>query len=725
MSNLQAAGSRRFGRSRIAAKLTRATGSLACNIAGYTRKTSVRVLLLLLVGAAAHAPALQGEFVWDDQYLAHDNPLIKSPILVLETFRQYLFLDSFSTHYRPVQNISFMLDYFFWNTNTFGFHLTNVLLHVTGGVLLYFLLRQLFASLIFPRASVAVRTRSATRVQWTSLSAFLVSMVWIVHPVHSAAVDYISGRADSLAFVFACAGWLLFMRGRNGAHRGIQIGCYSLAGLLALLALLSREVAVVWLLLFLVHLFFVERHKAIGVGQRVVALCSCLLLIVIYLGLRELPSPRVSASVQDNWSAPVRAALMARALGDYARLLVFPTNLHMERTVFNTAGIGNNSEWRQAIGAEYLSIIGLLFFAVLICGSLKRGRAQTMRIFGAAWFLAGYLPISNLIQLNATVAEHWLYLPSVGFLIFIAGSLLELPRAWQNRVAVCALSTVMALGTASFVRSSDWVSGETFYKRTLASGGTSARVITNLARIYAERHDYPAAERMLRRVMEVAPDYSIAINNLADLLFHNGKMAEAEKLFRHSAEVAAERSRYPRPWIGAVNVAIVRHKARDDEQALATLAKERAAHPNVWDIVSYESEILRQSKGPEAALPLVKEFVRANWWHYGAALALGRLYAEKGDFDRAHNALRHASRLDVHDTQALSLLATMSMQQNHLEDACRIQRRAIARQPDEPRQYILLSNILEKMGREDEARAALAHVSQLREFAHHESTLLN
>src|SRR5205814_6269143 len=47
-----------------------------------------------------HAPALQGERIWDDTYLARDNPFIKSPLLILETFRHYLFLDSFSAHYR-------------------------------------------------------------------------------------------------------------------------------------------------------------------------------------------------------------------------------------------------------------------------------------------------------------------------------------------------------------------------------------------------------------------------------------------------------------------------------------------------------------------------------------------------------------------------------------------------------------------------------------------------
>ena len=107
-----------------------------------------RASFIALLAILAHAPALSGELIWDDLYLAHDNPFIKSPLLILETFRHYLFLDSYSAHYRPVQNLSFIFDYFFWNDNTYGYHLTNILLHAASGVLLYFLLRRLLRSLL-------------------------------------------------------------------------------------------------------------------------------------------------------------------------------------------------------------------------------------------------------------------------------------------------------------------------------------------------------------------------------------------------------------------------------------------------------------------------------------------------------------------------------------------------------------------------------------------------
>jgi Flp pilus assembly protein TadD len=686
-------------------------------IGHYFQRDWLRCLLLTLIGILVRSPALQGERIWDDQYLSRDNPFIKSPLLILESLRHYLFLDSFSAHYRPVQNISYFVDYFFWNTDEFGFHLTNVLLHVGSGILLYFLLRQLLASLYFRNTQSAVRERGLKRMQWMSHGAFLLALLWVAHPVHSAAIDYISGRADSLAFFFAAAGWLLFLQGRRAKRRSYEISLYVFAALSGLLALLSREIAIVWIALFLAHILFVERRN-LSFRVRMRALMCCTAIVLAYIGLRQLPQQRPASVVQEGWTAPVRAVLMVRALGDYSQLMIFPRNLHMERTIFNAAGYQNNAAWRKEIGAEYLSILGLVLLAAFIFGSLKAGRGQHIRIFGAGWFFAAYLPVSNIVQLNATVAEHWLYLPSVGFLMFVVGCAIELPRRYWKIATVTGLIAIAALGGRSYVRSTDWVKAETFYRRTIAAGGTSARTGLNLGQIYANRGQYAEAERIFRKVIEIAPNYPIAMNNLASVLSHQGKTKEAETLFALVEKGSMEtRKEYPRTWIGAVNLARMRHNARDNQSAIAILDKTRNDYPEVWEIVGFESELIRETQGPEAALRLVENFAHDNWWHYGAALALGRLYAEKNEANRAERALCHASWLDVHETEALRQLVFMQLLQNRFDDAVRTQRRAIARQPDEPRQYILLSNIFEKMGRNEEAHAALARVSQLRALA--------
>ena len=89
-----------------------------------------------------------------------------------------------------------MLDYWLWHGNPFGYHCTNILIHSLSGFLLFLLLRRLLPAL----ASRALSQMPSTRVELFSL---LVALVWTVHPVHNAAVAYISGRADSLAALFA------------------------------------------------------------------------------------------------------------------------------------------------------------------------------------------------------------------------------------------------------------------------------------------------------------------------------------------------------------------------------------------------------------------------------------------------------------------------------------------------------------------------------------------
>jgi tetratricopeptide (TPR) repeat protein len=686
-------------------------------VVAYLRKSWVRIAALCIAAFVVHAPALQGERIWDDTYLTRDNPFIKSPLLILETFRHYLFLDSFSAHYRPIQNMSYMIDYFFWNTDTWGFHITNVLLHAASAVALYFLLRELFASLVFRRASVLVRARLSRRTPSLSTAAFCVAMLWVVHPVHSAAVDYISGRADSLAFLFSASGWLLFLRAQR-TIRPVSVGMfYSLAVIAGLLALLSREIACVWIVLFIAHLVFVE--KKLRVQTRIWAIACCSLIIAIYGGLRQLPQQRPPSALDLRQSTATRLVLMARSLGDYGRLMIFPANLHMERTVeFDHNGPPGSYDWRSAAAAQYLSILGLVVVAVLVVTCAKKGRGQGVRIFGAIWFIAAYLPISNIVQLNATAAEHWLYLPSVGFLIWLAGCTFQLSQPWRRFIPAATAVAVIALGARSFVRSSDWANEETFYKRTFAAGVRSARVAINLGQIYSNRGEYAKAEKIFRAVLDCNPGYPNAQNHLAGVLFNEGKIKQAEQLYAEVEKKSAEsRKEYPHTWIGALNLAKLRHNAKDNETALAILEKTRRDYPQVWDLIAFESEVLRQMGRLDRALQLVENFEREHWWHYSSALALGRLYAQKDDAIRSERALRHASRLDVHETDALNLMATMRVRENRLTDAFNTQRRAVARQPDEPRQYIFLSNILEKMGRDEEARAALAHVSHLRALA--------
>ena len=658
--------------------------SLFHRILERTRPPWVRCLILAAIGIAVRLPALSGELIWDDPSLVRDNPFVKSPLLFLESFRHYLALDGSSTHYRPIQNISYFFDYLFWNGDPLGYHVSNVFSHVGSGLLLYLLLRRL-------------------KPDSLSAVAFFVALGWMVHPVHSAAVDYISGRADSLAFFFACSAWLSYLKARTVSSRLPRHALWFGAGMLALASLCSRETGCVWVLLFLFHLFVIDRETSIRAKTVVAGVCVG--IVAIYAGLRQLPADSLHVSPSAPLAMTERAGLMLRALGDYGRLMILPWNLHLERTVSGAA-------------ASYLSALGLLLAAVLLYGAFRKGTAQSIRIFGAGWFLLAYLPISNLFPLNATVAEHWLYLPSVGLFIFVAGCALEWTPRWRPALVAVGCIALVGFSARSFVRSGDWITSETFYRHELAAGSTQTRFVLNLAQTYAAQKEYSKAEALLRKLLIANPNYAMAQNALGHLFLEQGRTEEAENIF---AEIARRTTPapndQPRSWIAALNLAFMKNSAHDSAAALAILDEARANYPDTWRLIGFESEILRNTGQSEKALALVEQFRATHWWHCAAAIEAGRIHLEQRRYADAEEALSRASWLDIHDAESLNLMAALNLAQNRIEAAFENQRRAVRRQPDQPRQYVLLSDVLERLGRHEEAQAALAQVHSLQALA--------
>jgi protein O-mannosyl-transferase len=684
--------------------LQRPSQTLRDKLRWYCEREWLRCTVLILCGVIARFPALTGQLIWDDDHLIQDNPFIRSPLLILESFRHFLFLDSFSSHYRPVQNISYCIDYLVWGGDPLGYHISNLLWHLAASVLLYLLLRQLLGKL----------GQSVGSVRIWSTTAFILALVWDVHPVHSAAIDYISGRADSLAFVFACAAWLVYLRANRTTHLAWRTCLYFSSALSTLLALSSRESAFMWIGIFLLYLWAFERLR---LRTKLITCAAVVLVITTYAGLRHLPRTHMDMPASGS-PMPVRAVLMLRALGDYGRLLVWPASLHMERSVEVPGATAGNQGWRQGIRAEYLSILGLGVAGALAYGALRQGRARPVRAFGAGWFVIAFLPISNLLALNATVAEHWLYLPSVGLLVFACGWAMEYSSHTRQTILAGAFVAVAALTVRSVVRSSDWVSAETFYRHSLASGAAKPRIALNLAIILTGKHNYKAAEPLLRRLVALYPDYPIASNALAHVLFRQGKIDEANRYFLLASQVAERtRDEYPRTWIAALNLAHMRFRENDIQGALEIIEKARLSYSGTWELISYESELVRRLQGPAAALPLVEQFQKDNWWHAGSSIAIGKLESELGRYAEAEAAFRHASRLDVRGVEALNLIALQNIRRNDLGAALTIQQQALSRQPDQPRQYLILSDILDKMGRPQEARAALEYVQRLQVLA--------
>ena len=659
----------------------------------------------LIAGLIVYAPALSGEPIWDDDYLVGQNPFYKSPVFALEVFRHYLFFDSFSIYYRPVQNLSYMVDYWLWAGNPFGYHLTNILLHAGSGCLLFWVLRRIVGGLLDG-------TDGANGTNG-NVCAFLIALVWTVHPIHNAAVAYISGRADSLASLFALGAWLLVSRAwetRPGWRRSsLFIG----ASLLMLLALCSKEIALMWLVLFLLHLFAFEKKQPWR--ARFAMLAGMLVVFGIYFGLHSLPAHRVP--MEDGPPDPLaaRVLLMLRALGDYTSLIFYPSRLLMDRTLTSPAMYVNPASWYASLRYEYLSVIGsaALALGALLCGKVAPGRR--LRVFGALWFVIAFLPISNLFPLNAQVAEHWIYLASIGYLTFLAGCVMMLTLRWRAMAAYASAIAVVALGVRTAVRAGDWSNPATFYTRTIEDGGGTPRVFGNLAATFAKRGDYPKQEAILRRTLATFPEFTPARIALGICLVKQDRATEAEAFLNFAKPAADEVSRrFPRTWSAALNLAGVRAKAGAIDEALAILAEARGRSPETWELAKYEADLIEQSRGAGAAIPAIGRYAAAHWWHEDAWMTLGQLRTAAGDPQAAIDAMRHASRLDIHDPMTFANIARIEIARGRPEAACEAQRLAIRRDPNQPSRYLIFASMLDQLGRKDEAAEAIRHAQELR-----------
>ena len=107
----------------------------------FRMKKRLAALLILFCAVAVYLPALRNGFVWDDTALVLRDPLIRSWRLIPESFNHFLFVDATaSDFYRPIQRLTYTLEYGLFAFNPTACHFDNILLHGAAAVALFFLL---------------------------------------------------------------------------------------------------------------------------------------------------------------------------------------------------------------------------------------------------------------------------------------------------------------------------------------------------------------------------------------------------------------------------------------------------------------------------------------------------------------------------------------------------------------------------------------------------------
>jgi len=242
--------------------------------------------------------------------------------------------------------------------------------------------------------------------------------------------------------------------------------------------------------------------------------------------------------------------------------------------------------------------------------------------------------------LNATIAAHWLYLPSA-FLILAAASGISRLRVPLPAVAGIVSLWIAFLGVRTFLYTMAWKNQRTFLEYTIAAGGDSARMLINLA--LQEMHDgqFDSAKKHLDAALEKEPDQPIAILNLGALALRQNDFAKAREILTRAKDL---------PVVDAQAyelLAVLEHKEHGTLDMRRFHLAARTGPPN-WRLERRFIEVLDQDGNTQAAIHELAKLLQNEWYRAESWQLLSRLFSKSGAAREANEALEQAKVYDVH-----------------------------------------------------------------------------
>lgn len=507
-------------------------------------------LIIVCLGFFIYANSLLNGFFADDYHQIVDNPQIRSLANIPGFFTGGTFytggLQLTGNYYRPVFAAAYAFIYSFSGTSTLGYHLVQLILYIGVCILLFYYLKLYFSHVI----------------------SFLLSLIFLVHPINNEVVVYIANLQDTL-FVFL--GLLALLINRTVLpKRYFHISFLKpfIVVFLLLFAALTKETAVVFFLLLPLS-SLISKEKTWRQDSIVSLTAGC-----VYLFMRLVIA-------KTGFSSIVTAPIMLLPLSDrllhipyvfffYIKSLLFPVDLSMfHAEVFTEFDIGN----------FYLPLIfTLCLIAFLMLGGVLAFRSSSgsfkTYIFFAVWFLVGLLLHLQIFPLDATVAHRWFFLPFIG-LLGMAGVVSEAiitritkRSALKKSLAIAFVVVIVVLSIRVMVRNTQWKDQYTLIAHDIKNNSESFQLnegyglelmkqrrfseaypyllrsteifpgvynLTSLGVYYANTRQYAKAQEAFERAMQY-DDHYLTYENYALLLLLTKNIPQAEVFSKKAVE---------------------------------------------------------------------------------------------------------------------------------------------------------------------------------------------
>lgn len=482
-------------------------------------------MAIIFAGFLLYFPTLFNGFVWDDEELIVNNPLVHSfgnipAFFSGSTFNSGGGVEGLSgLYYKPLMTTAFSIIYTLFGPNPAAFHFFQISLHLANTVLLYFLFSRILAPILLGKTPIP----------------FFLALLFLVHPINTEAVVYIADYQDVMFLFFGLLAFLVLLNSCNQTDAIAKNWLQPvLIGGLILFSLLAKETGVVIAVIILGYLILFRRGKIkmyfLAVGASAVAYAFLRFEVAkIFFnkhGLTEITTMDLSGRLIN-----IPAIIFA-----YLQSFVFPINLAINQQ-WVVKSINWPSFWQPlVIDLGFLSILSFLSYLIV-----KRKRELfKLWFFFFFWFLLALSFHLQIFPLDLTVSDRWFYLPFVGLLgmagvVGGSGILGRLGRfAPVLKFSFLAIVAVLALRT--MLRQFDWRDGLTLYSRDIRISRNAFDLENNLGVELFRAGRINEAKAHFQRSVELSPRWWTNWNNLGAVYEREGNATEAARLYRKAID---------------------------------------------------------------------------------------------------------------------------------------------------------------------------------------------
>ncbi len=576
------------------------------------KKHFLALIVLVVIGTVIYANSFGNGFVWDDFPLLVHNIRIRSLRNI-----PAMFLNIKGGGYRPLREASYALDYFFWGLNPWGYHLSNLLFHLLNAVLVYSIMNLLFG-------------------RWKL--ALLIGIFFVSHPIATESVTWISGRRDVLTAFFFFLALFLYLKSNRPSRGKIFLYLGSLTAFI--LALMAKEMAITLPLVIILSDYSFRLRKKSATFMAWIKPYLPFLVLTLFFALFFL---KVSTAQEGKYHWYGSRLLMVlnspKLISSYLGLLLLPLNLSADHFFPISTSLRS---W------PLLASWGLIFFlGGVLLWSFRRSRPL---FFSLGWFFLTLLPVSNIfVPLRNPLSERFLYIPALGFYVFLALTLEKIGtgrwgrfslRGGRKWAPVLFILLLIFYGSTTWRRNSDWKNSLTLWSKTVQQNSVSPRVWNNLGIAYMKRGRYDKAGEAFRESLRLNPAYLLPYLNLGYLYEDKGEDEGAVKVYKEALALNPGSAKLHKA------LADVYGKQGKNKAALRHYRKALALDPG-WAEAHYDLGVFLQErkKYPQAmgeyrqALKLRPDYARAH-------NRLGIIYLYLGKAAQARKEFTQALQID-------------------------------------------------------------------------------